>query len=76
LLFSNLEEPELLSSQGVMKEIQENVQCFIIFTHLEVEKEERIKVISVVREFEDVFPKEVLGLPLRREVEFSIDLVP
>jgi len=41
-----------------------------------VEKEERITVIPVVREFEDVFPGEVPGLPPRREVEFSIDLVP
>jgi len=33
-LFPNSEEPELLSSQGVMKEIQGGAQCFIIFTHL------------------------------------------
>ena len=33
-------------------------------------------MIPVVREFEDVFPEEVLRLPPRREVEFSIDLVP
>jgi len=33
-------------------------------------------LIHVVREFEDVFPEEVPGLPPRREVEFSIDLVP
>jgi len=32
-------------------------------------------MIPVVRKFEDVFPKEVPGLPPRREVEFYIDLV-
>jgi len=48
----------------------------MIFARLEVEKEERIIVIPIVREFEDVFPKEVPGLPPRREVELSIDLVP
>jgi len=69
------EEPELLSSHGVMKEIQDSAQCYIIFDMMEVEKEERITVIPVVREFEDVFPEEVSGLPPRREVEFSIDLV-
>ena len=37
---------------------------------------ERTPVILVVREFEDVFPDEVPGLPPSREVEFSIDLVP
>ena len=76
LLFPNSEESELLSSQGVMKEVQGGAQCFIIFTHLEVEKEERTYVISVVHKFEDVFPEEVPGLPPSREVEFSIELVP
>jgi len=41
-----------------------------------VKKEERTSVIPVVHKFEDVFLKEVLGLPPSREVEFSIDLVP
>jgi len=76
LLFSNSEEPELLSSHGVMKEIQSGAQCYMIFDKIEVEKEERITVIPVVRDFEDVFPEEVPTLPPRREVEFSIDLVP
>jgi len=75
LLFSNSEELELVSSQRVMKEIQEGAQCFMIFTHLEVEKEEGTSVIPVVHEFEDVFSGEVSGLPPSREVEFSIDLV-
>jgi len=48
----------------------------MVFARIEVEKEERITAIPVVREFEDVFPEEVPGLPPRREVEFSIDLVP
>ncbi|XP_027922643.1 uncharacterized protein LOC114180529 [Vigna unguiculata] len=76
LLFPISEEPELLTSQGVMKELQGGAQCYIIFTHLEVEKEEGTSVIPVVHEFEDVFPTEVPGLPPNREVEFSIDLVP
>ncbi|XP_027927531.1 uncharacterized protein LOC114184420 [Vigna unguiculata] len=76
LLFFNSEELELLSSQGVMKEIQGGAQCFIIFTHLKVEKEEKTSIIPVVHEFEDVFSEEVPGLPPSREVEFSIDMVP
>jgi hypothetical protein len=34
------------------------------------------KSISVVEEFMDVFPKELPGMPLEREVEFYIDLIP
>ena len=76
LLFLNSEEPELLSSQGVVREIQRGTQCFIIFTHMEVGKEEGTSVIPMVHEFENVFPEEVPGLPPNREVEFSINLVP
>ena len=32
--------------------------------------------IIVVRDFLEVFPKEIPNLPPQREVEFSIDLVP
>ena len=32
--------------------------------------------VPVVSEFVDVFPDELPGLPLHREVEFGIDLVP
>jgi len=59
-----------------MKEIRSGAQCFIIFTHLEVGKEEEKLIIPVVHEFEDVFSDEVPGLPPNSEVDFSIDLVP
>ncbi|GKB57478.1 putative reverse transcriptase domain-containing protein [Tanacetum coccineum] len=41
-------------------------------------KEDELKLsdISVVREFEDVFPEDLSGLPPQRQVEFLIDLVP
>jgi hypothetical protein len=32
--------------------------------------------INVVREFLDVFPEELPGMPPDREVEFVIDLLP
>ncbi|GKD31664.1 putative reverse transcriptase domain-containing protein [Tanacetum coccineum] len=38
--------------------------------------EPRISDIPVVRGFTDVFPKDLSGLPLQRQVEFRIDLVP
>ena len=31
--------------------------------------------IPVVREFPDVFPEDLLGIPIDREIEFSIDLL-
>jgi len=76
LLFPDVEEPELVSSQGVMKELHDGAQCYMIFTHMEVERGEATSVIPIVQDFGDVFPEEVPGLPPNREVEFSIDLVP
>nr|GFD61796.1 transposon Ty3-G Gag-Pol polyprotein [Tanacetum cinerariifolium] len=32
--------------------------------------------LSVVREFVDVFPDELPGLPPAREIEFDIELLP
>jgi len=69
-------EPVLLSSHGVMKELQGDAQCFMIFIYLEVERGEATLMIPIMQEFEDVFPDEVSGLPPNKEVEFSIDLVP
>jgi hypothetical protein len=39
-------------------------------------KEVRIEDIPIVREFQDVFPKELPGMPPDREIEFTIDLIP
>ena len=32
--------------------------------------------IPIVREFSNVFPDDIVGLPPDREVEFTIDLIP
>jgi hypothetical protein len=36
----------------------------------------KIEDILVVNEFQDVFPKELPGMPPDREIEFTIDLIP
>jgi hypothetical protein len=47
-------------------------------THMEEEnkdKVERIEYHPILRDFEDVF-REIPGFPSKREIYFSIDLVP
>nr|GFC23825.1 putative reverse transcriptase domain-containing protein [Tanacetum cinerariifolium] len=39
-------------------------------------KEKRLEDVPVVRDFPEVFPKDLPGLPPIRPVEFQIDLVP
>lgn len=34
-----------------------------------------LESIPIVREFNDIFLEDLLGLPLDREIDFSIDLV-
>ncbi|GJR69463.1 putative reverse transcriptase domain-containing protein [Tanacetum coccineum] len=38
--------------------------------------EKKLDDIRVVRDFPEVFPDDLLGLPLVREIEFCIDLIP
>ncbi|MCI88193.1 cellular nucleic acid-binding protein, partial [Trifolium medium] len=43
---------------------------------LKLEGGVRMEGLPVVREFPDVFPEDVSDVPPKREVEFTIDLVP
>ena len=36
----------------------------------------RLKDYQVLQEFMDVFPDDILGLPPKRDVDFTIELVP
>ena len=36
----------------------------------------RLEDIPIVREFSDVFPEDLLGIPLDREIDFQIELAP
>ncbi|GJY08686.1 putative reverse transcriptase domain-containing protein [Tanacetum coccineum] len=39
-------------------------------------KEKRLEDVPIIQDFSDVFPEDLPGLPLTRQVEFRIDLVP
>ena len=36
----------------------------------------KIEDIPVLKEFEDIFPEEVPGLPPKRDIDFTIDMIP
>jgi hypothetical protein len=38
--------------------------------------EAKLEEIPIVRDFVDVFPEELPGLPPDREIKFTIDLLP
>ncbi|GKE84422.1 putative reverse transcriptase domain-containing protein, partial [Tanacetum coccineum] len=39
-------------------------------------KEKRLEDVPIIQDFPDVFPEDLTGLPLTRQVEFQIDLIP
>ncbi|GJR89021.1 putative reverse transcriptase domain-containing protein [Tanacetum coccineum] len=56
-----------------------NGETLIIRGYQVMEKksdEKRLKDIPVVKEFPDIFPEDLSGLPPVRQVEFQIDLIP
>jgi len=60
-----------------MKELREGATCFMMIAQSEKKgSEEQIRDIPVVAEFADVSLDEVPGLPLNRDVDLTIDLIP
>ncbi|GJX41598.1 reverse transcriptase domain-containing protein [Tanacetum coccineum] len=70
---------EVISSIRTQKYIDQGCQVFLI----QMMKEEKTKIperqiedVPVVRDFPEVFPEELPGLPLIHQVEFHIELIP
>ncbi|GKB72241.1 putative reverse transcriptase domain-containing protein [Tanacetum coccineum] len=70
---------EVISSIKTQKYINQGCQVFLI----QMMKEEKTKILEriiedvpVVRDFSEVFPEDLLGLPPTRQVEFHIELIP
>nr|GFD42684.1 putative reverse transcriptase domain-containing protein [Tanacetum cinerariifolium] len=56
--------------------------CQVFLTQISAKKEEdklegkQVKDVPIVRDFPEVFPEDLSGLPPARPVEFQIDLIP
>jgi hypothetical protein len=68
--------PHMISALRANRLLRKGCQGFLASVVDLQKKELEIEDIPVVREFPDVFPEDLPGLPPDREVEFSIDLVP
>ncbi|GJZ33762.1 putative nucleotidyltransferase, ribonuclease H [Tanacetum coccineum] len=58
------------------KDISRGCQVFMIQVMEKKSDEKKLEDIPVVKEFPDVFPEDLPGLPPVRQVEFQIDLIP
>ncbi|GJW92077.1 putative reverse transcriptase domain-containing protein [Tanacetum coccineum] len=66
----------LISCIKTERYISRGYQVFIAQVMEKKSDEKRLEDIPVVREFPEVFPEDLPGLPPIRQVEFQIDLIP
>ncbi|GKC23174.1 putative reverse transcriptase domain-containing protein [Tanacetum coccineum] len=66
----------LISCIKTERYISRGCQVFIAQVMEKKSDEKRLEDIPVVREFPEVFPEDLPGLPPVRQVEFQIDLIP
>ncbi|XP_074327841.1 uncharacterized protein LOC141665760 [Apium graveolens] len=67
---------KLIFALKASKLLSKGCDGYLAFVKDTSKDEPRIEDYPVVREYEDVFPDELPGLPPHREVEFTIELVP
>uniref|UniRef100_A0A2N9FG06 Reverse transcriptase domain-containing protein n=1 Tax=Fagus sylvatica TaxID=28930 RepID=A0A2N9FG06_FAGSY len=67
---------QIVSSIQAKRMLQRGAVGYLAYVIDTEASEVKLEDIPVVREFPDVFPKELPGLPPDREVEFSINLLP
>ncbi|GKB75159.1 putative reverse transcriptase domain-containing protein [Tanacetum coccineum] len=76
----NVTRLNIISCTKTQKYMQKGFPIFLAHvTAKEVEdksEKKRLEDVPIVRDFPEVFPKDLSGLPPTRQVEFQIDLVP
>ena len=65
----------MISVMKAKKLMRHRCEAYLAFITTGKENNTELSDIPVVREFPDVFPNELPGLPPPREVEFSIELM-
>ena len=66
----------MISAMGAQTMLRKDCQCYLAYVVETGKERTMVDEIPVVREFPNVFPDDIAGLPRDREVEFTIDLIP
>nr|GFB00345.1 putative reverse transcriptase domain-containing protein [Tanacetum cinerariifolium] len=64
------------TGEEARKYVENGCELFLAQVTGTVSKEKRVEDVPVVRDFPEVFPEDLPGLPPPRQVEFRIDLIP
>ena len=68
--------PSLINAMITSKMLRKGCQGYLAFVVDRRQEGTRLEDIPIVKEFPDVFPDDISGLPPDRKVEFTIDLIP
>ena len=68
--------PSLINAMTASKMLRKGFQVYLAFLMDRRQEGTRLEDIPIVKEFPDVFPDDISGLPPDREMEFTIDLIP
>ena len=66
----------VISAMQARRFIRKEYETFLVVILDSKRGQVDVEKIPVVREFPDVFPEELLGIPLEREVDLAIEIVP
>ncbi|GKF69685.1 hypothetical protein Tco_0202742, partial [Tanacetum coccineum] len=66
----------LCGEKKAQKYIKKGCELFLAQVTKQELKEKRLEDVPIIRDFPEVFPDELPGLPPPRQVEFRIDLIP
>ncbi|GJT06664.1 putative reverse transcriptase domain-containing protein [Tanacetum coccineum] len=72
----NNSQLKIVSCIKAQKYIDKGCELFLTQVTEQESKEKRLEDVPVIRNFPEVFPDELPGLPPPRQVEFCIDLIP
>ncbi|GJZ22275.1 putative reverse transcriptase domain-containing protein [Tanacetum coccineum] len=67
---------KIISCIKARKYVEQSCHLFLAHITKKKSKEKRMEDVPIIRDFPEVFPEELPGLPPPRQVEFLIDLVP
>ncbi|GJZ33471.1 hypothetical protein Tco_0578907 [Tanacetum coccineum] len=67
---------KIVSCIKAQKYIEKGCELFLAQVTEQESKGKRLEDVPVIRDFPEVFPEELPGLPPPRQVEFRIDLIP
>ena len=65
----------MISAMAAQRMLRKGCQSYLAYVVETEKKGILVDEIPVVREFPDVFPDDIVGLPPDREVDFTIDLI-